>query len=333
MNRIVQLDVAKAICIMLVVIGHYFPNNSPSWYKCIHDIIYTFHMPLFMFASGYIYIATKKEVEFRTFIIKKFKRLMIPYFTTSIIIITIKLLTQGNMTIDHTVTSMSYIKIFYLPEAGYFLWFIWALWWMFVIIPFFKSKKSRIIFFFISFIIHFLPIYLPNEFCLAECKNMLVFFMFGIFSYESKQLNKIITQLSYKQAIVVILLFIVTEYYHFTSSTNFYIINQIINIIQPYVGIFCIIEISKLICKINLSKDNFIMLVSSSSYIIYLFHTTFEGFTKAILKKITLDNSLWYIFSFEALIIIITGIIIPIILYKYIFNRWSITKVLFGLSK
>ncbi len=332
MNRIIQLDVAKAICIILVVIGHYIPNNAPTWYVIIHDIIYSFHMPLFMFASGYIYIATKKEDTFGTFIAKKFKRLMIPYFTTSIIIITIKLLTQGNLNIDNPVTSISYIKMFYLPEAGYFLWFIWALWWMFVIIPLIKYKKSRITFFFISLIIHFLPIHLPKEFCFDQCKNMLVFFMFGILSYENKWLNKIITKLSCQKTIITILLFIIAEYYHFTKINN-PIIYQIINIILPYLGILFVVEISKVICNIKFSKNNFIMIVSSSSYIIYLFHTTFEGFAKAIFSKLALGNSFGYIFLFEAFVIITSGIVIPIILYKYILNRCSTTKYLFGLSK
>lgn len=60
MQRLISFDIAKSICIILVVIGHYIPDYSPLWYICIHDIIYTFHMPLFMFASGFIYMATKK---------------------------------------------------------------------------------------------------------------------------------------------------------------------------------------------------------------------------------------------------------------------------------
>lgn len=60
MNRIIALDIAKAICIILVVMGHYVPDNSPAWYVLVHDVIYTFHMPLFMFVSGYVYIATKR---------------------------------------------------------------------------------------------------------------------------------------------------------------------------------------------------------------------------------------------------------------------------------
>ena len=100
MNRIVFLDIAKAICIILVVVGHYMPDNSPMWYVMLNKVIYTFHMPLFMFVSGYVYIATKKDISYGSFLMKKVKRLMIPYFTTSVIVITIKLLTQDFMLVE-----------------------------------------------------------------------------------------------------------------------------------------------------------------------------------------------------------------------------------------
>lgn len=80
MNRIVFLDIAKAICIILVVVGHYMPDNSPMWYVMLNKVIYTFHMPLFMFVSGYVYIATKKDISYGSFLMKKVKRLMLVIF-------------------------------------------------------------------------------------------------------------------------------------------------------------------------------------------------------------------------------------------------------------
>ena len=96
-QRIVFIDIAKAVCIILVVVGHYVPDNSPGWYVAIHDVIYTFHMPLFMFASGYVYIATRRDTGYGSFLMRKLRRLMVPYLSTSVIVITIKLLTQGGM--------------------------------------------------------------------------------------------------------------------------------------------------------------------------------------------------------------------------------------------
>lgn len=162
-ERILFLDVAKAVCIILVVVGHYVPDNSPGWYVAIHDVIYTFHMPLFMFASGYVYIATRRDIGYGSFLMRKLRRLMVPYLSTSVIVITIKLLTQGGMGVEHPVTVSSYLRMFYLPEAGYFLWFIWALWWMFVLVPLFRTPGSRLVLFIAALALHYVPLALPLD--------------------------------------------------------------------------------------------------------------------------------------------------------------------------
>ncbi len=218
MQRIVFIDIAKAICIILVVIGHYVPENSPEWYVAMHDIIYTFHMPLFMFASGYVYIATKKDVGYGGFLMKKIRRLMVPYLVTSVVVITIKLMTQGSMSVDNPVTPVSYFRMFYLPEAGYFLWFIWALWWMFVIVPLFKTTTSRMLLFFVCLALHFVPLQLPSEFCLAQCKQMLVFFMFGVVAYEQKLLHGFVCDFKWRNTVAVSLLFLLVEYANMQSG-------------------------------------------------------------------------------------------------------------------
>ena len=72
------------------------------------------------------------------------------------------------------------------------------------------------------------------------------------------------------------------------------------------------------------------MAVAASSYIIYLFHTTFEGFAKAMLRKLSLDSSLWYVFVPEALIVIAAGVVFPMLFFK-LFKKYRVTRLLFGL--
>ena len=216
-ERILFLDVAKAVCIILVVVGHYCPGNSPGWYMVIHDVIYTFHMPLFMFASGYVYIATRKDVGYENFITRKVRRLMVPYLSTSFIVITIKLLMQGGMSVDHPVTASSYLRMFYLPEAGYFLWFIWALWWMFVLVPLFRTPGSRFVLFIVSLTLHYIPIALPQEFCIAQCKSMLVFFMLGVVAFENKWLYSFVSSSGAYKAVCAACLFTVVNYVNLTK--------------------------------------------------------------------------------------------------------------------
>lgn len=75
------------------------------------------------------------------------------------------------------------------------------------------------------------------------------------------------------------------------------------------------------------------MRVSSSSYIIYLFHTTFEGFAKSIIHRIPiLNGESQVMFAIGAIIVIASGIVLPILLHKYILDKNRITKFLFGLK-
>ena len=76
-----------------------------------------------------------------------------------------------------------------------------------------------------------------------------------------------------------------------------------------------------------------LMIVSGSSYIIYLFHTTFEGFAKAVVHKIPFfaDTSNEF-FIVNVTVVVACGVIAPVILHRYVLSRYSITKVLFGLK-
>lgn len=68
-QRLVQYDVLKGVGILLVVICHAGLSGFSK------EFIYTFHMPLFFFASGCFF----NSVPFGKYLIKNFKQLLIPY--------------------------------------------------------------------------------------------------------------------------------------------------------------------------------------------------------------------------------------------------------------
>ena len=72
------------------------------------------------------------------------------------------------------------------------------------------------------------------------------------------------------------------------------------------------------------------MLVSGSSYIIYLFHTTFEGLTKSIVHKLSLEGDFW--FTIGAIVVIASGVILPIVLHRCVLKKFRMTRLLFGLK-
>lgn len=101
----------------------------------------------------------------------------------------------------------------------------------------------------------------------------------------------------------------------------------------PYLGIAAVMAFSSLLEKWNHKSNEWLMVVASSSYIIYLFHTTFEGFAKAVVHKIpffTDGNSV--LFVINVVIVVGCGVVCPIILHQYVLNKTQITKFLFGLK-
>lgn len=93
-RRLPELDIMKVFGIFLVVLGHvtrmYTPNGliqpieHDSFMHMLTKVIYSFHMPLFVFVSGmtFAYVSARKTSyqRFFSFVANKAKRLMIPYF-------------------------------------------------------------------------------------------------------------------------------------------------------------------------------------------------------------------------------------------------------------
>lgn len=73
LDRVTWIDVARGIGIILVIYGHAIGAITMRF------IIYSFHMPLFFFLSGMVFKSGKNK-PYLPFLIKDFKRIMIPYF-------------------------------------------------------------------------------------------------------------------------------------------------------------------------------------------------------------------------------------------------------------
>src|SRR5919108_2094939 len=119
-KRIEYLDIAKGIGILLVVLGH---NDFEVISLFVQRLIYSFHMPLFFFLSGYFINAS---VPFFDFFKKRFNSLMKPFlFTIFLIYFTsISFEKMGfNTAITRTVKSLygsghylDWVQLWFLPH-------------------------------------------------------------------------------------------------------------------------------------------------------------------------------------------------------------------------
>lgn len=79
-QRIVSIDIAKGLGILLVVLAH---NSLGSFAPFLHQLIYAFHMPMFFFLSGLFF---NPESGLGGLLKKRFNGLLLPYFFTIFLI-------------------------------------------------------------------------------------------------------------------------------------------------------------------------------------------------------------------------------------------------------
>lgn len=76
-ERLSWLDVLKGIGIILVAIGHIYSNRT------VFNWLYSFHMPLFFLAAGWVY----KEKPILTDIKRRIQTIVVPYFSFGLMVL------------------------------------------------------------------------------------------------------------------------------------------------------------------------------------------------------------------------------------------------------
>ncbi len=107
-GRLVDLDRAKGLAILLVVFGHLVSRTDPAgvhWYEPLRIAIYLFHMPFFMYLSGYVTFWTmtgkSRRQPWLTGVSKRARRLLIPFFGFGLFTILGKLAAVHVMHVDN----------------------------------------------------------------------------------------------------------------------------------------------------------------------------------------------------------------------------------------
>lgn len=132
----------QAFGIILVVIGHAFNGHEGL---ALHRWIYSFHMPLFMFISGYLlkYSNEQKQKtlheisgrERREFLRKKAVRLLVPYIAISTLTIFPKYLLNAYAIHPVEISPESYLRMLAYPFENVIIpfWFLPTLFCIFVL--------------------------------------------------------------------------------------------------------------------------------------------------------------------------------------------------------
>lgn len=118
-NRIETFDIAKGIGILLMVMGH------TGYGDIFLKLIYTFHMPLFFFISGYFY-RPQKNINFKQYLVHQINVLLVPYIVFAIFYEILHYIYTGEVSISYFFKSLISSNHNRIDVAGA-LWFLLTL--------------------------------------------------------------------------------------------------------------------------------------------------------------------------------------------------------------
>lgn len=319
MVRLHDIDRAKGLAILLVVIGHladerFAPLNS-QWYLTIKDLIYYFHMPFFMFLSGFIYFYTyKKDIQLKDYFlyaIKKINRLLPAFILFGLIILLGKMTMSGIVEVQNVSSNviLGVFNILFYPSksVAISLWYIYVLLEILLIMPLilYVSKNSNLILVSLGVILYFIPD-VPNIFMLHSVFHYFIFFVFGKIAIEYYDMYKKVLSYHHFSFLVFILSFVTLEFLDYKTS-------------KIIVGTASIFALHSLVYSGVLKHSQVLWKLGYYSFVIYLMNTIIIGVGKGILLKF-IPWSGWYFTLIYFPVLVLSAIIISILAKRYIFR-------------
>lgn len=185
---ILEMQLARGLGILLVTFGHSIPLKDA--YPSIYNFIYSFHMPLFFFLSGFFahkIITVNSFREWLDSIKKNTFKFIVPYFIISLSFALIKYLVPHMVKRPVEWYEIPFIIIFYpLRNPALFLWFLYLIIIMRIITPFISKINSWLFFAFLLFF-QFFPVDW-ELFATSWLLNYLIYYFMGLQASKLKDL-------------------------------------------------------------------------------------------------------------------------------------------------
>jgi fucose 4-O-acetylase-like acetyltransferase len=318
-DRLFEIDSAKGLAIILVVFGHIVMREPPignDWYMTLKVMIYSFHMPLFMYLSGIVMFHTGyayvQPRAFKDFIKKRATRLLIPFFGLGFIIYFGKSIASQIMYVDnHSLGVWEGINALLWDTAqspANSVWFILAIFiYCLILPPILWVLKNRLWpLLIVATLLFFIPI--PEYFYMDKIGRYFIFFLLGGLAYLSYE--KYLNFLD-KWRWPLIITFLLSLLLAFTD------INWVVRI--WICGCLSLLAVHSFIRYKDLSHNKFLLFMGTYAFVIYLLNTISIGVTKGVMLHIMpWDGPNFFIF---VPLLFLAGVIGPILAKIIIFRH------------
>jgi fucose 4-O-acetylase-like acetyltransferase len=145
-ERRLDLDRAKGVAILLVVVGHIVAAAPPvgaEWYDWLRYAIYRFHMPFFLYLSGYVAWLSgalhTPDAAMPRYTLRRAQRLLAPFLLLGLVVLLGKLGAERFVHVDNQpaglLGGLRDLVVTTEDSPATFIWFLWVLFLCSVVAP------------------------------------------------------------------------------------------------------------------------------------------------------------------------------------------------------
>ncbi|MGJ0353762.1 acyltransferase family protein [Aliarcobacter cryaerophilus] len=289
-EKLIWIDNLKAIGIFAVILGHI---ASP-----FGTFIYSWHMPLFFMIAGFF---IKFDLSLKEFIIKDFKRLMIPYFLFAIVgllLETIKRITLHRESLDY-IHEIKAVFIWMdmsslINTYAFVLWFLPTLFFSRVFLVVINKFIQNIFFqFFIVTILFSCSFLVQLPLGIDNSLNAILFLFLGNVFFRFYQENKIL----YFLPILLVGLYIIYGLPSLDMATKTYQ-NVFLNIVFASSVVYFFILVFK---KLNYTSK-LLTIWGGNTMLLFIMHPYTNNIAHIIVEKLQFGD--WYLKFFISLVLL-----------------------------
>lgn len=324
-NRDERFLFLQVFAIILVVIGHSFYQHEDN---PVFFWIYTFHMPLFFFISGYLLrnsvLRSGKMLgaycDWR-FVLKKAKRLLLPYWLLSSLVFLPKSL-MGNFAgrpVDASFESYAYMLLHPLENVISIFWFLPTLFFIFMLAAFggkvaclLKLRKGCLLALAVSFSLTFFFERYSTD--LLDYPGVLAFLFFFVLGYAFRGVDWSVVS---RRAFVVFPLSAALTFVAFLIPENI----PGLDVLFACNGILMSLALAEIYCG---GSFRFFKPFYGCSYTVYLFSWFFQVASQQVFLSVT--GLPW---GCGTALAITLGFFGPFAIYKFIthFDKWRLCRI------
>jgi len=320
--RRVDLDLAKGLGILLVVFGHLVAKTPPqgnAWYTIAQAAVYTFHMPFFVYLSGYVAFLTGAArvatPAWPALAGRRAERLLLPFLLFGALFVFGKLIASHYMYVDNSPRTFeeAVVGLVWKTDSSPAI----SIWYMFVIFvatiitpPLIWLGRGGYLLLLATASALFL-LGLPHRLFADRFAEYFIFFVLGGIAADSGERWLALIDRYYLLALGMLALAIGGLFAIGSFSPHWS---------HLLCGCLSLAALHGLVRHRAFSHSRVLLFLGTYSFVIYLLNTPAIGISKGILIKcIPWDGPGFLLF---ALVMLPCGILVPVLVKRLVFAKW-----------